>query len=55
MLKSDLIDVGSEMDENDIADYNYLQLKYSLNTEDSKHQVKYKMWSHFHNFFMLIE
>lgn len=55
LLKADLINLESEVDENDIADYNYLQLKYSLNSVDSKYKVKDNMWNHFHNSFMLNE
>src|SRR5690349_1449522 len=40
LLKTNLIDLGAEVDAIDIADYHCLQLKFCLNSENSKYQVK---------------
>ena len=42
----------SEIDTFDIDDFLALQLKYKLKTNDSKHQVKYMIWTYFENTFM---
>jgi len=55
LFNADLMSVRSEIDAIDIADYNFLQLKYCLNTEDSKNQVKSKIWRYFENSFLLNE
>ena len=44
----------SEIDVFDIADFQALQLKYQLQTTDSKKHVKYKIWSYFENTFLQI-
>ena len=53
LLKTNLIDLRAEIDAIDIADYHSLQLKYCLNSEDSKYQVKCKIWRHFERMFLL--
>ena len=42
---------NSEIDLFDMADLQNLQLKYQLRTEDSKNQVKHKIWKYFENVF----
>ena len=46
------INVKSEIDVFDIADFHALQLKYQLRTDDSKSQVRRKIWSNFENAFL---
>ena len=52
LFNANLIDLKSEVDAVDVSDYQSLQLKYNLKTEDSRNQVKYKIWQFFENVFL---
>ena len=43
--------MNSEIDEVDVSDFYALQLKYNLRTDNSKNQVKTKIWKYFENMF----
>jgi hypothetical protein len=51
LFNTNCINANSEIDLFDMADLQNLQLKYQLRTEDSKNQVKNKIWKYFENVF----
>ena len=46
------INAKSEIDVFDMADFHALQLKYQLRSDDSKNQVKNKIWIYFESVFL---
>ena len=51
LLSESIISINSEIDEFDMSDFYALQLKYNLRTDNSKNQVKTKIWKYFENVF----